>query len=74
MSEIYLVDDHAMMRDGLRAVLEGAGHVVVGESDHPTPALADLMRLNPAVLLLDLHLQQRSGLELLKLTPQITAL
>ena len=66
MSDIYLVDDHAMMRDGLRAVLEGAGHQVVGESDHPTPALADLTRLNPAVLLLDLHLQQRSGLELLE--------
>lgn len=66
MSDIYLVDDHAMMRDGLRAVLEGAGHQVVGESDHPTPALADLTRLNPAVLLLDLHLNQRSGLELLE--------
>ncbi|MDO9437876.1 response regulator transcription factor [Hydrogenophaga sp.] len=66
MSDIYLVDDHAMMRDGLRAVLEGAGHQVVGESDHPTPALADITRLNPAVLLLDLHLEQRSGLELLE--------
>ncbi|MGE0350079.1 response regulator [Hydrogenophaga sp.] len=66
MSDIYLVDDHAMMRDGLRAVLEGAGHRVVGESDHPTPALADLIRLAPAVMLLDLHLDQRSGFELLE--------
>jgi DNA-binding NarL/FixJ family response regulator len=66
MSDIYLVDDHAMMRDGLRAVLEGAGHNVVGESDHPTPALADLIRLVPTVLLLDLHLDQRSGFELLE--------
>jgi DNA-binding NarL/FixJ family response regulator len=66
MSDIYLVDDHAMMRDGLRAVLEGAGHHVVGESDHPTPALADLIRLVPTVLLLDLHLDQRSGFELLE--------
>lgn len=66
MSDIYLVDDHAMMRDGLRAVLEGAGHRVVGEADEPTPALADLVRLAPAVLLLDLHLAQRSGFELLE--------
>jgi two-component system, NarL family, invasion response regulator UvrY len=66
MSDIYLVDDHAMMRDGLRAVLEGAGHRVVGESDHPTPALADLIRLTPTVMLLDLHLDQRSGFELLE--------
>lgn len=66
MSDIYLVDDHALMRDGLRAVLEDAGHRVVGESDQPTPALADLVRLQPAVLLLDIHLGQRLGFELLE--------
>ncbi len=66
MSDIYLVDDHAMMRDGLRAVLEGAGHHVVGESDQPTPALADIVRLVPTVVLLDLHLSHRSGFELLE--------
>lgn len=66
MSDIYLVDDHAMMRDGLRAVLEGAGHRVVGEADQPTQALSDLVRLVPTVLLLDLHLDQRSGFELLE--------
>ena len=66
MSDIYLVDDHAMMRDGLRAVLEDAGHRVVGEADQPTPALADIVRLQPSVLLLDLHLGQRSGFELLE--------
>jgi two-component system, NarL family, invasion response regulator UvrY len=66
MSDLYLVDDHAMMRDGLRAVLEGAGHRVVGEADQPTQALADIVRLVPTVLLLDLHLSHRSGFELLE--------
>ncbi len=66
MSDIYLVDDHAMMRDGLRAVLEDAGHNVVGESDSPTEALAEIARLVPTVLLLDLQLGQRSGFELLE--------
>jgi two-component system, NarL family, invasion response regulator UvrY len=65
MSDIYLVDDHAMMRDGLRAVLQGAGHRVVGESASPTVALAEVLHLNPSVLLLDINLGQRSGLELL---------
>lgn len=65
MSDIYLVDDHVMMREGLRAVLEAAGHCVVGESADPTEALAEVQRLAPAVLLLDLHLNQRSGFELL---------
>ena len=65
MTQVYLLDDHAMMRDGLRAVLQASGHQVVGESADPTLALADLQRLTPALLLLDLHLGERSGLELL---------
>lgn len=65
MSRVYLVDDHAMLRDGLRAVLEAAGHEVVGESAVPTEALAELRRLAPELLLLDLQLGQHSGFELL---------
>lgn len=65
MSRIYLVDDHAIVRDGLRAVLEVAGHEVVGEADGPTSALADLLHLSPDIVLLDLRLGQRSGFELL---------
>lgn len=62
---IYLVDDHAMLRDGMRAVLEAAGHQVVGEADEPTRALGEVLRLDPDVVLLDLTLGERSGLELL---------
>lgn len=64
MTSVYLVDDHQIMRDGLRALLEARGHTVVGESADTTEALADLMRLLPNVLLLDLNLGGRSGLEL----------
>lgn len=65
MSRIYLVDDHGMIRDGLRVVLEAAGHEVVGEAADLTPALADLTRLKPDIALVDLNLGQRSGFELL---------
>ncbi len=65
MSLLYLVDDHTLLRDGLRAVLQAAGHQVVGESVDPTQALAELRGLGPVVVLLDLHLGQRSGFELL---------
>ncbi|NMM15036.1 MAG: response regulator transcription factor [Rhodoferax sp.] len=65
MTRLYLVDDHQLMREGLRALLEARGHTVVGESADPTEALADLLRLRPEVLLLDLHLGERSGFELL---------
>lgn len=65
MSRLYLVDDHLMVREGLRAVLEAASHSVVGESAEPTQALADLIRLAPDVLLLDLSIGERSGFEVL---------
>lgn len=65
MSSIYLVDDHALLREGLRAVLEAAGHRVVGESADPTEALGALVQLTPELLLLDLSLGARSGFELL---------
>ena len=64
MTRVYLVEDHQIMRDGLRALLEARGHTVVGESADPTRALADIVRLSPEVLLLDLNLGGRSGLEL----------
>jgi DNA-binding NarL/FixJ family response regulator len=65
MTRVYLVDDHAMVRDGMRAVLDAAGHQVVGEAADPLNALGDLLRLTPEVVLLDLSLGERSGLELL---------
>lgn len=65
MTDVYLVDDHVMLRDGLAAVLRAAGHRVVGEAADPTTALAEIQRLAPQVLLLDLHLGPRSGFELL---------
>lgn len=65
MIRIYLVDDHTIVRDGLRAMLEAAGYEVVGEAADPTVALAHLLKLNPDLLLLDLSLESRSGFELL---------
>jgi two-component system invasion response regulator UvrY len=65
MSDIYLVDDHTMMRDGLRAMLAASGHRVVGDSSDLTKALAEIRDRAPLVLLLDLNLGQRSGMELL---------
>lgn len=65
MTDVYLVDDHAVLRDGLRAVFEQAGHRVVGESDDPGRAVQDLVRLQPAVVLLDLQLGEHSGLDIL---------
>lgn len=65
MARIYLVDDHLIVRAGLRALLEGSGHTIVGESADITQALSEVNRLEPQVVLLDLHLDGRSGFEVL---------
>ncbi len=65
MSRLYLVDDHQLVREGLRALVQAWGHSVVGESACPTHAVTDITRQQPDLLLLDLHLGDRSGFELL---------
>ena len=64
-ARVYLVDDHAMVRQGLRALLSEAGHEVVGDSGDITTALAELQQLTPDVVLVDLSVGPRSGMELL---------
>lgn len=66
MSSIYLVDDHPVVREGLIALLGAHGHQVLGSCGDPTQALADVVRLSPEVLLLDLNLGEQSGLTLLE--------
>jgi two-component system invasion response regulator UvrY len=65
MSRIYLLDDHPIVRAGLSALLQGAGHTIVGEGDDITQALSEVNRLAPDILMLDLHLDGRSGFEVL---------
>jgi DNA-binding NarL/FixJ family response regulator len=65
MSRIYLVDDHPIVRAGLSALLQGAGHTIVGETGDITQALSEVNRLVPDVLMLDLNLDGRSGFEVL---------
>lgn len=65
MARIYLVDDHAVLREAMGALLAAQGHEVVGQSDDPMTAAADVRELQPDLLLVDLKLGQRSGFELL---------
>ena len=65
MARIYLIDDHPIVRAGLSALLQGAGHTIVGEGEDITHALSDVNRLAPDVVMLDLQLDGRSGFEVL---------
>lgn len=66
MANLYLVDDHEMLREGLRKLLEDAGHQVVGEADNADSAVADLVRLESTIAVLDLRLDHRSGFDVLE--------
>lgn len=65
MARVYLVDDHAIVREAFASLLEAHGHAVVGQSDDPTLALAGIREHQPDVLIVDLNLGLSSGFELL---------
>lgn len=61
---VYVVDDHALVRAGMRMILAGETDIeVVGEADSGEEALPQIRRLKPDVVLCDLHLPGVSGLE-----------
>jgi DNA-binding NarL/FixJ family response regulator len=61
---VFLVDDHALVRAGMRMILSGETDIeVVGEAESGEDALPQVRRLKPDVVLCDLHLPGVSGLE-----------
>ena len=64
---VLVVDDHSVVREGIRHVLEGAeGFQVVAEAANGTEALARALGERPDVVLLDLTMPGPSGLEVVR--------
>lgn len=64
MTTIVLADDHQLVRQGLRALLEGESDFrVIGEAGDGLEAVRLVERLNPNVLVLDLMMPGINGLE-----------
>lgn len=64
MIRVFILDDHALVRAGLRLILEKSGEIeVVGEAATGEEGLAAIRRLRPDVVLCDLHLPGISGLD-----------
>src|SRR5690349_22231556 len=61
---VYLLDDHEVVREGLRALLESQeGIEVVGDSGSAAEAAARIPALRPDVAVLDARLPDGSGIE-----------
>jgi len=66
-TRVLLVDDHAIVRAGIRALMEMIESVdVVGEAGNGADALRSIERLNPHIVLLDITMPDMNGLEVLQ--------
>ncbi len=79
MIRLMLVDDHPLVRDGLKAMLAGVPDVtVVGEAGDANEALAALAACAPTLVLMDIGMKTVNGIELtsmlLRRAPQLAVL
>ena len=61
---VLLADDHTVVREGIKALLESEGDIkVIGEAENGRVAVEMTGRLNPDVILMDVTMPQLNGLE-----------
>ena len=64
---VFLVDDHAVVRAGIRMLLESKDSIdIVGEAESAEEALTKAPLLNPDIVITDLTMPGMSGIELAK--------
>jgi two-component system, NarL family, response regulator NreC len=67
MLRILLCDDHRLMREGLRAILEKAGLEVVGEAENGRQGVELARQLHPDVVLMDISMPDLNGIDATRL-------
>ena len=64
MITIMLVDDHAIMRDGLRHLLDQESDIeVIGEADNGREAVKLALEKKPDIVIMDIAMQDMNGIE-----------
>ena len=67
MIQVLLVDDHSMVREGIKQLLELDGDIkIVGEAGNGEQCLELIETLHPDVVLLDINMPLMNGLEVLE--------
>ncbi len=65
--QVYVVDDHPVFREGMAQIINGEQDLLVcGQAGDAEQALPEIERLQPAIVLVDLSLPGKSGLELIR--------
>lgn len=71
-TNVYLLDDHKIVRDGLKSILAPESDFkVIGEESHPENFLNSLPNLTIDILILDVSLPSISGIDLIKKVKEI---
>lgn len=67
MINIMIADDHAMMREGIKQLLEFDGTIkVIAQACDGDECLSVLKKVKPDILLLDINMPNKNGIEVLK--------
>lgn len=64
MIKLILVDDHAIVRSGLRMILEPEGDIeIIGEAENARDGIKLIEQESPNVVLMDIHLPDLNGID-----------
>jgi len=66
MKRILIVDDHAVVRHGIRVACEANGYVVVASVSHIAEARSAIAALVPEIVIVDINLPDGTGFELIQ--------
>lgn len=65
--KVMIADDHILMREGIKQLLEFNGEIeVIAEANDGEECLEKLKTINPEVLLLDINMPKKNGIEVLE--------
>jgi len=66
MTKVLIVDDHMVVRDGVRRLIAPLQPEAITEAETPREALDAFRRMRPDIVILDINLRGGSGLEVLR--------
>lgn len=70
MIKVMIADDHMIVREGIKKILEKEEIEIVAEASNGEECLAKLEIFCPDILISDIHMPEKSGLEILKITKE----